>query len=187
MDKNNVRGPSKTSKARRKIRLAVDTMKRIERWRTQQDEQKKKLDGYWSDDTAVPTTSAGKLLDRRQFNDGCKAVCVEVGIGLISAYDLRTTAMSYQAKRGHTVWGRSPTGLEQAKRECQTPTAKNSMTSLGWVRSRSLASSVVKRNCPQVDTIRMGAGSFDGRCVQTARSQGLTMRVGTSEHEIAFL
>ena len=97
-------GP-KTRAANRSLRLADDTLDVLRRWRTEQNEHQVEAGAAWVDSGLIVTTVVGTPVNYWIVPQALQALCERVGISPpVSPYELRHTAISFQADAGHSAW-----------------------------------------------------------------------------------
>jgi excisionase family DNA binding protein len=77
----------------------------LERWQTEQAHQRAEAGAAWSTVGLVVTTAIGTPLDFYLVPQALKRLCDQVGVSpAVSPYELRHTAITFQAEAGHTAW-----------------------------------------------------------------------------------
>lgn len=101
---NEMIGP-KTRAAERSLRLGDDALGLLQRWRAEQEEQRALAGPAWVDMDLVASSSIGTAVSYWAIPQGLHALCERVGISpAVSPYELRHTAVSFQAEAGHSAW-----------------------------------------------------------------------------------
>ena len=105
LNRDNERIGPKTRAATRSLRLAPDTIEILRCWRIEQTEHRANTGAAWAESGLVATTVVGTPLDFYLVPQALQRLCESVGVEpAVSPYELRHTAISFQAEAGHSAW-----------------------------------------------------------------------------------
>lgn len=105
LNRNNERIGPKTRAAERSLRLADGTLDLLRLWRKEQAGLEKTAATLWLDSDLVVTNEIGEPVNYWYVPQALAALCNRIGIApAVSPYELRHTAISFQADAGHSAW-----------------------------------------------------------------------------------
>lgn len=96
--------PPKTKKSARTIGLDRATAVRLKAWQAQQVELVEAARGLWQERGLVLTTSAGTAIRAENLRRSLHGLCDRAGLDRVTPYELRHTAITFQAERGYSAW-----------------------------------------------------------------------------------
>ncbi len=105
LNRDNERIGPKTRGATRTLRVAPDTLQLLEDWQTEQADHQAVAETLWSDSGLVLTTAIGEPVPFYSVRQMLRALCEKVNVTpAVSPYELRHTAITFQAESGHSAW-----------------------------------------------------------------------------------
>ena len=105
MDEDDDPDDVKTDNSHRTIRLDDRTIERLAAWRRTQDGLRARHADRWIDDDLVLTTRYGTPINRNNMLRSVRRLCEAAEIvPSIVTYELRHTAISFQADAGKSSW-----------------------------------------------------------------------------------
>ncbi|MEM7324541.1 MAG: tyrosine-type recombinase/integrase [Actinomycetota bacterium] len=105
LNRSNERIDPKTRTAERSLRLTDETLGLLRRWRAEQAELEKTAASLWLDCDLIVTNEIGEPVNYWFVPQALAALCNRIGITpSVSPYELRHTAISFQADAGHSAW-----------------------------------------------------------------------------------
>ena len=105
LNRDNERIGPKTKAADRTLRLGADTADVLRRWRIEQEQQRAVAGSTWVDTDLMFTTPLGTAVNFYAVPQALQALCEQVGVSpAASPYELRHTAITFQAEAGHSAW-----------------------------------------------------------------------------------
>ena len=105
LNRTNERIGPKTRSAERTLRLAEDSIDVLSRWRTEQDVLRVAASAAWVEIDLVLSTPLGTATTFYWVPQSLQALCERVGIKpAVAPYELRHTAITFQAEAGHSAW-----------------------------------------------------------------------------------
>jgi integrase len=105
LNRDNERIGPKTRAATRSLRLAADTLDILRGWQLEQSERQADAGSAWTNSGLIVTTAIGTPLDFYLIPQALQRLCDRVGVSpAVSPYELRHTAITFQAEAGHSAW-----------------------------------------------------------------------------------
>ena len=105
LNRANERIGPKTRAAVRTLRLADDTLDILSRWHSEQDVYRSDAGAAWVETDLVVTTAIGTATTFYSVPQALQSLCERAGISpAVSPYELRHTAITFQAEAGHSAW-----------------------------------------------------------------------------------
>jgi integrase len=105
LNRNNERIGPKTRAAERSLRLADETLDLLRIWRKEQATLEKTAATLWLDSDLVVTNEIGEPVNYWYVPQALAVICNRIDIApVVSPYELRHTAISFQADAGHSAW-----------------------------------------------------------------------------------
>lgn len=105
LNRDNERIGPKTKAATRSLRLAADTLDILRGWQIEQIEHQVEAGSAWTNSGLIVTTAIGTPLDFYLIPQALQRLCDQVEVSpAVSPYELRHTAITFQAEAGHSAW-----------------------------------------------------------------------------------
>lgn len=94
---------TKTLKSTRTIRLHPETLLLLEHWRKEQTELRSRAGGRWVERDLVVATRWGTAINQSNHRRSIRELSEASGLGRLTPYELRHTAITHQIEAGHSV------------------------------------------------------------------------------------
>lgn len=94
----------KTKKSARTIAIDQVTIARLLEWRAEQAELETAARGLWQERGLVITTFGGTPVRAENLRRSVHGLCDRIAIERVTPYELRHTAITFQAEHGYSAW-----------------------------------------------------------------------------------
>ncbi|MGH1491806.1 MAG: tyrosine-type recombinase/integrase [Acidimicrobiales bacterium] len=94
---------TKTQKSTRTIRLHPEALALLAEWRVTQQELHERPEERWTDRDLVVATRYGTAINQSNHRRSIKELAERIGLGGLTPYELRHTAITHQVEAGHSA------------------------------------------------------------------------------------